>query len=284
VSGTRPDLAILDFDGTITDVEREAAAFLPLYLAELERLLGQPLEEPWAECAGRIEREPGRHGVRVGGAVMAAAEADPYCRCYAITQLVAARIGFPGGERELLRLALRAYGVAYEGAARALTGQDTFRVEARVLLAQLATARIPAWIVTNAGVAPVREKLERLAPSVLARVRMAGDARKFDLCGTSRPDARFDALPREARVPGMDRGVQLRRGAYFEVLADVFTAAGVAPERALVVGDVYEMDLSLPAALGARVHLVTRPSTPAHERRAIEALGARASASPELEV
>jgi hypothetical protein len=40
----------------------------------------------------------------------------------------------------------------------------------------------------------------------------------------------------------------------------------------LVVGDVFELDLALPSALGAHVHLVTREHTPPHEVAIVQRL------------
>jgi hypothetical protein len=47
------------------------------------------------------------------------------------------------------------------------------------------------------------------------------------------------------------------------------------------VGDNFELDLAMPAALGAHVHLVLRASTPPHEERLARAM-ARGDASPGL--
>jgi hypothetical protein len=58
------------------------------------------------------------------------------------------------------------------------------------------------------------------------------------------------------RVEGVARPVYLRRGSYFEALcATQFPLA-----ETLVVGDIWELDLAMPAALGAHVHLIQRAS------------------------
>jgi FMN phosphatase YigB (HAD superfamily) len=59
-------------------------------------------------------------------------------------------------------------------------------------------------------------------------------------------------------------------------------STGVAPAEVLVCGDIYELDLSLPIELGMNVQLVTGASTPEHEIRAIEALGARGGHAGDL--
>jgi hypothetical protein len=39
----------------------------------------------------------------------------------------------------------------------------------------------------------------------------------------------------------------------------------------VVIGDIFELDLAMPLALGARVGLVTSPRTPAYERAYVTA-------------
>jgi hypothetical protein len=83
-------------------------------------------------------------------------------------------------------------------------------------------------------------------------------------------------------VPGLPRSIPLRRANYFRALRDeVWKEDLEGPSRTLVCGDVFELDLALPAALGARVHLVTREDTPPHEVAAVEAQP-RGSASQDL--
>jgi hypothetical protein len=45
--------------------------------------------------------------------------------------------------------------------------------------------------------------------------------------------------------------------------------SGAAADRTLVAGDIFELDLALPAVLGFPIHLVARPGTPTYERQAV---------------
>ena len=76
----------------------------------------------------------------------------------------------------------------------------------------------------------------------------------------------------------------LRRGSYFlDILAAIWDETGATPGTTLVVGGtIFEMDLALPAALGAAVHLVRREHTYPYELDAIEALGERGGVSDGL--
>jgi hypothetical protein len=89
-------------------------------------------------------------------------------------------------------------------------------------------------------------------------------------------------VPPTQKVKGLSRPIQLRRGAYVDALGRVWRETGVAPKDTLVCGDIYELDLALPAALGCSVHMVLRPTTHAYERTAITQLGGRAALSDGL--
>ncbi len=86
-------------------------------------------------------------------------------------------------------------------------------------------------------------------------------------------------------APPLKRDVLLRRPSYFDVLAGIWGDDATAPGDTLVCGDVWELDLAMPAALGCQAHLVTRSApyaTYEHERRAAEAMGARGGVSAGL--
>lgn len=59
-------------------------------------------------------------------------------------------------------------------------------------------------------------------------------------------------------------------------------ATATRPAETLVVGDVFELDLALPAAPGCAVHLSEGPRTLDCERRAVHAYGGRTA--PDLRV
>jgi hypothetical protein len=93
------------------------------------------------------------------------------------------------------------------------------------------------------------------------------------LAAPEKSDARFDRVPDTQHVDGLARPILLKRGRYFDVLRQLWDETGARPERTLVCGDIYELDLALPAALGACVHMVGRPSTPSYEREAVSRAG-----------
>ena len=60
-----------------------------------------------------------------------------------------------------------------------------------------------------------------------------------------------------------------------EALRRIWKETGTTPEQTLVAGDIFELDLALPAALGAHVQLVARDNAMAYELNAVKALGPR---------
>jgi hypothetical protein len=146
-------------------------------------------------------------------------------------------------------------------------GHPVFRPGAGEMLKSLDGTR--TWIVTNSDTHAVAGKvaaLDRVAPGVAwLTSRVRGFARKFDV------DDSWTAAPGEMTIPGLERNVLLRRKNYHDILREVLVEAGSSFEELVVVGDIFELDLAMPLALGARVGLVASPRTPAYERAFVTA-------------
>ncbi len=258
-------LVILDFDGTMTDAEAEGRPFVQGYLEDLAALVGRPLPEIQA-LATRYEADvmaaPHAYGWLWKGNIVAPATVDPYVRIMPVARkILDACSAFTNeGERErLLDAVLFKYN--YRKTVRA------FRPHAAEALAAL--ERYETWVVTNAHVEPVKAKIaeleaqrgvgslawlsDRVIGRALKQVVEDGDA----------------SLPRELALPGLDRPVLVRRPHYQEVLERL---KGHRPwDEVTVVGDIFELDLSLPLTLGARVVLAANRFTPPWERAFVSA-------------
>lgn len=265
------ELIILDFDGTFTDVDAEAIPFLDHYRRGLEALAGRAIDGAWEAAVDEVRAAPDAHGFRFGDRIVAPSHADPYILSSCVSQLVLERLGL--GHASVTGVEAL-FHEAYRHA------DTVFRPDARAVVDAVLGLGVPVYVVSNSRTDNVRAKLERLAPGLLDRLEVRGDARKFHLVPPSTRDARFDAVPEARTVEGLSRTLYLRRGRYFDALRAIWEATGTRPERTLVCGDIYELDLALPAALGAAVHLVGRESTPAWERAA--AMGGRGGFSTEL--
>lgn len=256
------ELVILDFDGTFTRVDEEAAPFLEAYRAGLAALLGAPIDEPWEQARATIEADPDRYGWEYEGRIVAPSHADPYILATSIAQLLLREHGD----------ATRTHTEALFREAYASAG-TVFRDDARDVVEALLARGVPVYVVTNSHTADVRAKIERLGARGADALPIRGDAQKWRLVEPERADPRFDALPRELRVDGLARPLFVRRGRYFEALRAIWDETDATPAGTLVCGDIYELDLALPAQLGARVHMVGRDGTPAYERAAVAAAG-----------
>lgn len=269
---------ILDFDGTFTDVAREAEPFVDAFRNAVFDLLGRELPKEWDEQAARIAENPGRHGWVHEGRIVAPAAADPYIHTTTTAHLIfdAAGVLKDGRTRAAILQAL--YHHAYENTLTA------FRPRAKEVLEALAESGIPTFVVTNARTDAAQKKLHTLGPAGIERIEVHGDARKFIVGEAETADERFARVPEQLSLPGLERPVFPRRGRYFDALASIMKRVGAAPEEVLVCGDIYELDLSLPLELGMQVHMVTGPKPPAaHEVAWLERFGARTSHADDLE-
>jgi phosphoglycolate phosphatase-like HAD superfamily hydrolase len=270
------DCVVLDLDGTFTDLAEEAPTFQAAFPRLVADLVGKDLGAAWAEAERQVHALSPELGWTVEGQIVAPADADPYILASCAAQLLFDRfllLADPGLRSDVTTaLYRRAY--QHTGAA--------FRPDAKAVLEALLD-RVPhVRFVTNAAEDAAQRKLASLAPRGLERLGIRGDARKFLIGPASAPDARFEAIAKSKQIPGLARPVLLKRGRYFDALAAIWRDTGARPETTLVCGDIYELDLALPAELGAHVHFIRRPRTFDYELEAIRALGARGGASETL--
>ena len=79
-------------------------------------------------------------------------------------------------------------------------------------------------------------------------------------------------MPEFIKIQGLERKIYLRRKRYYDVLNQIWEQSSVKPEQCLIVGDVFELDLVLPAKLGCNIFLVTNSQTPDYEKQAVKDL------------
>ncbi len=260
---------VLDFDGTMTDAEAEGRPFRDGYLEDLALLVGLAADDAEVRAiAEQVEAEiaaaPAAHPFLWMGRPVAPATVDPYLRMVPIAHRILDRYGaIPRAEDRGRLLGSVLYKYNY---AKTL-GHPVFRSGAGAMLKSLDGTR--TWIVTNSDTHAVAGKiaaLDREAPGVAwLTSRVRGFARKFDV------DDSWTGAPGEMTIPGLERSVLLRRRSYFDILTEVLAEAGSSFEELVVIGDIFELDLAMPLALGARVGLVASARTPDYERAFVTA-------------
>jgi hypothetical protein len=255
-------LLVLDFDGTLTDAEAEGAPFREGYLEDLAALCGRSLEEIRALADGfedEVKADVAGFGWVFGGRIVAPAAVDPYLRIMPVARKVFDACGVFADHDDRDRLLdniLYKYNYGKSGVA--------FKPGARDFL--VSRKGTETYVITNSHTLPVQEKIRILAAQgddaseldwLVERVQ--GSAKKYAV------DPDWDGLAESMSVPGLPRPVLLRRRLYFEALDILRTEAGLAWEEVVVVGDIFELDLCLPLALGGRVGLFANEFTPGYE-------------------
>lgn len=285
---------VLDFDGTCTHVEEIHAAFLSCYRAKLGEILRDRawVDAHWDE-AERTLRESSPHaGWTLGGAQAAPAAADPYILTGEIALFM--QRNHPRAEKFSVPSTL--YKDCYEAC------QARWRDETRRVLRALVETGLDVCFVSNSEQAKIEARLAKLLEDpqdadLRAKVRVIGSASKFSIVEPAYEPRtferagkdlwkRFSALPVAQPEPQLERPLYLRRGSYFNALCDIWQRDASAPEQTLVCGDVWELDLAMPAALGCSVHLIERAApyeTCAYEYAQLAAVGSRGAASSSLE-
>lgn len=261
-------LLVLDFDGTMTDAEEEGRPFRGGYLEDTATLLGRSLDEVLA-LAERFEAEvaadPQAHGWVYGGEIVAPASVDPYLRVMPVVRKIFDTFEAFANEGERNRLL---DGILYKY--NYLKTLTAFRDGAREAL--VALEGTDTYVVTNSHTDAVANKILTLGETPGGEnalgwlvERVHGLARKYVV------DDAFDLVPRDLSLPGLARPVKLRRKSYFDVLEALRAKVGAEWAEVAVCGDIFELDLALPLAMGARVGLVANAFTPEYERAFVQA-------------
>jgi len=268
---TKKKLRVFDFDGTITDAEREGMepglkspdglSFVDGYLKDVATICGIPRHEAMernAQLVAEMREDPTRYCFEIGGEKVAPSSVDPYLRTGMAVKLIMNELGvmiYPPAtlaarDRMIVNVLYR-YNY--------LRTSTHFRPGASKLFADLEGEDV--CIVSNSDTDGVSRKLDQLPGAVwLDHTNVIGDAKKFvnfaNWEGVVAP---------HLEIPGLNRPVLLRRKYYFDVLNMLRNRYDVAWEDIVVVGDIFELDLALPMALGCTVGLLQNEFTPAYE-------------------
>lgn len=274
------DLVVLDFDGTFTDSEVEGAPFAEVFPKYLQQAADASAElfALWPAAMAAVTRESPELGWMMNGVAAAPADADPYVRCSMAAHKVLDQLGLYADGAERSSLLQQVYKRAYAESIIA------FRPGAAAALQAVIARGVPVVVVTNSSTSHVRYKVDQLGLQDPAAVEVIGDAMKFWVDPAPTGHREFDDLPISQAVHGLERPVYLRRNKYYQTLQKLWDKHHASPATTLVCGDIYELDLALPAALGSKVVLMRRANTYAFELQAIADAGDRGSVTDDLAI
>ena len=264
-------LLILDFDGTFTDSEVEGAPFAAVYPQIIAAAAGAGTEFAalWPAALAQTRHDSPTFGWRMNGKDAAPADADPYIRCSMAAHKVLDQLGLVMTPAQRDQLLAQTYQQSYVHSGIA------FRPHAGEALQALLDRGIAVVVVTNSSTGHVQHKINQLGLRDPSRVTVFGNAMKFWIDAGQTGDARFDDLQEAEVSPSLGRPLWVKRSRYFALFAELWQEHGADAATTAVCGDIYELDLALPAALGCRVALMRRQNTYAFELEAVAAKGPR---------
>ncbi len=251
------DTLVLDFDGTLTNIEEEAKPYVDGFCQSLGRelkLSQSEVETYWQEARTKIFQSPEEYGWKLDGRIVASATSDPIMTCYPITDEILGKLGITLSQQERRALFAKLYLENYSKMGGFFKeGADDFLSEVWDLFKRR------VYVVTNTSTEKVEKKISNL-PSDHSRILIRGGAKKYEVVDD------WEAVPKTINVLGLDRPVYLRRQPYWEALDKIAQEQRTDLSRIAVVGDIWELDLALPQYLGAVIGLTPHLTTPQFEK------------------
>ena len=253
-------IVVLDFDGTLTQVKEEAKPFLKSFKKDYANFLSKDnLDKEWEEIEKEILKNPEQYGWKDKGLIIAPAKVDDYILASVVAQVLLDKYDVFKKDKERDEIVHQIFRQNY------LKSKICFKKEAKEVLEKL-IKKLPVFIVTNSRPDAVLNKIQVLNPLGKEKLKIFGEAQKNWL------DANFDLVPEFIKIQGLERKIYLRRKRYYDVLNQIWEQSSVKPEQCLIVGDVFELDLVLPAKLGCNIFLITNSQTPDYEKQAVKDL------------
>ena len=238
------EIVILDFDGTLTDIDQEYQ-----YISSSVRDDLSLHELQWETAADILKMFPDKRGLKLDGIVVAP-PADNYLFAANVASLADPNLT----DATITTSIMKSYRLP----------EIVFKPEAKDFLNGLISLGYGIYIVTNSSTNLVHSKLTEHMGANLAElgVYVFGNAQKYLVSNFS---GEMD-IRESAALEGLDRPAYLRRGKYLEILNRIWAENALDPTNSLVVGDVFELDLLLPAYLGSKVALLESPRTFHYEK------------------
>lgn len=269
-------LVVFDFDGTCTDAEEEGKGFVAAVIATLSLLtsrLESTIRALYDEIEQQILAEPSKYDWVIDGIAVCPGTLDPYLRSSHVARKLLANLGY--SEADVIKI-MRIVGERFND--HYTQGGIAIRPGIPDLLRDIkAEPNLALAIVTNSNTRAVWGKLiKAFWPTSFdfTTIRVVGGAKKYVIGDASIvPESEipremmegFGNVPETLNIKGLHRPVQLRRPYYYGTINKLCIEAGVSQENVTVIGDVVEMDLILPHALGSRFGCAVNSHTPDYE-------------------
>lgn len=254
---TSVDTLILDFDGTLTNIEEEAKPYVEGFRQDLARELKlsiNEIETYWNKAEDKILKNPKNYGWQLEGIVVASATSDPIMACYPITDEILSKLGINLSQQERRALLVKLYLENYPKMSGSFKeGIDEFLSEVWNLFGG------KVYVVTNSSPDKVEKKISHLS-SHHSRIPIIGGAKKYVVVND------WDAVPETMNISGLERPVYLRRQHYGEILDKIMKEQNSDVSGIIVVGDIWELDLALPQYFGMNIGLTPNKTTPSYEK------------------
>ncbi len=277
---------ILDFDGTCTQIPIIYQAFLDQYLKELNMPQISVLD--WQNAQALVRQHSPIAGWSMSTTPSpvvpppsAPAAADPYIL---------------SGEATKYLIKTKNIKTPVPSSAFLNASTDNpapWREETLDVLKTMLKHDVSVHFVSNSGTQMITQRLQDLwgGAQLPATINVHGGASKFNI---SEPDWTdidswpawirdlYKAVPAAETSVNIGRPIYLRRGSFISIIAALFKDE---PRNMLAstvfCGDIWELDLGLPAALGANIHLIERAypfGTYDYERKLTKAKNGKISA------
>jgi len=253
------ELVVLDFDGTITDIDKEAVPAVIGWKKDAGKELGftdEEIQRRWANAESKIKSNPQNYGWVKSNKIIAPACADPLVMATVTTQVLFDEESKYLDEHKRDEVSYKIFKNNYK------KSKTVFKEGAKQFLSELKN-QFHVYIVTNSASSEVSKKVQKLSNDH-TNIPIYGEAGKYIL----HPD--WTDVPESVERKGFGRPLFLRRKQYWNVIKNIMKEKGVSPDKVAVVGDIYELDLLLPEYKGMRVVLTPQPTAADFELAAVK--------------
>lgn len=228
---------ILDFDGTLTDIKKETEFFQEYYPLIFLNNLGFNPKANLAEFE-KIKKAliNSEKGFILGGFDVLPISSDPYILTQGASQEFLKIHNIKVNDETKLMIDLYSETISKKPKEDIpfREGKDRTKkfLEFLLNLGQIA-------IVTNSKEEKIINALDSLGKEYATEISVYGGAKKLYI------DNEFKQIRCSTKIPESEREILLRRKNYFEILKRL-QEKGFTSKKTTVIGDIYELDLSLP--------------------------------------